>query len=272
MECLHLGIRTGELRTKVNHLLLVVARTPEDIAQMNEVVQKCKALDKELVSWSKTLPDSFDWKMVAWQDNIPQQQYAKSEVFPGRVDAYQDLWVTNLWNVMRCARIVLASLVTRCTAWLCAPIDYRTTPEYAATSRICIDAIADIIASVPYQLGWFSKHKDLLEKAGLSSSDCGVSAFGCGEDDAEKGLSGYFLLWPLTCIQGLDYLTENQRIWVKGRLVCIGNQLGVRHGNMLSQVRKNIAHLDNIPIMIFSSLIQYKSVEYTYAFHAHHAR
>jgi len=228
-----LSSRTSELKNETNHLLATVTRTPENTELMKKAMEKCQELDKEIVEWLEDLPESFRWKTVAWEDYNPKCDYSKAEAFPGRIDMYADLWVVNLWNVMRCMRIVLASLIVRFTAWIISPADYRTTPEYAASARVCVEAIADIIASVPYQLGWFAKHQDLRERAQLSG-------FACGEDDAEKGLAGYFLLWPLTCIQGQDYLTDAQRTWVKGRLKCIGNQIGVRYGNMLSQVGSRI--------------------------------
>ncbi|UNI24243.1 hypothetical protein JDV02_010006 [Purpureocillium takamizusanense] len=229
VQFLRLSSRTSELKNETNHLLATVHKTPENTERMKKAMEKCQDLDKEIVEWLEELPESFRWKTVAWEDYNPKCDYSKAEAFPGRIDMYADLWVVNLWNVMRCMRIVLASLIVRFTAWTISPADYRTTPEYAAGARVCVEAIADIIASVPYQLGWFAKHQDLRERAQLSG-------FACGEDDAEKGLAGYFLLWPLTCIQGQDCLTDAQRIWVKGRLKCIGNQVGVRYGNMLSQL------------------------------------
>lgn len=227
--CQRLNIRVGELRAEVNCLLATLARTPENIEQMTDIIRRCQVVDLELIAWSKSLPECFAWKTVAWEDNVPSGDFSKAEVFPGRVDAYQDLWVASVWNMMRCSRIILASLIVRCAAWICAPLDYRTTPEYATAARVCVDNISDIIASVPFQLGWFSNRRHLLERANLSG-------FGCGEEDALKGLPGYFLTWPLTCVLGQDYASDNQRAWVKGRLEFIGNQLGVRYAHMLTKV------------------------------------
>lgn len=229
MEFQQLSSRVGMLKSEVNNLLATVARTPENMELMKDTIQSCKSLDREIVVWLQELPDQYMWKTVAWEAYNPRSDYSKADVFPGRIDTYSDLWVVNIWNVMRCMRIVLSSLTIRCTAWVNFPADYRTTAEYATTVRVCVEAITDIIASVPYQMGLFSKRKDLRK-------DAIHSGFGCGDDSSEKGLAGYFLLWPLTCIQGQDYLTDSQRIWVKGRLKSIGNTLGVRYGNLLSQV------------------------------------
>ena len=222
-------MRVGSMKSEVNEMLVSISRNKENQEVMNGMISRCKSLDKEITDWLRNLPTHWHWTTAAWEPYRPKTDYAAAEVFPGRIDNYGDLWIVNLWNVMRCMRIVLASLIIRCTAWVIFPADYRTSPEYATTAKTCVDAIADIIASVPYQMGIFTKRKDL---AGMIQH----SVFGCGEDSSEKGLAGYFLLWPLTCIQGQDYLTDAQRTWVKGRLQSIGSQLGVRYGNMLSQV------------------------------------
>lgn len=63
-----------------------------------------------------------------------------------------------------------------------------------------------------------------------------LSGYGCGEDGASKGLAGYLLIWPLTCILTQGYLTDSQRTWVHGMLHYIGSELGVRYANKLAQV------------------------------------
>ncbi|EWZ01654.1 hypothetical protein FOCG_06479 [Fusarium oxysporum f. sp. radicis-lycopersici 26381] len=232
-ECQRLNIRTAELRAESNRLMASLARSPENIELLLDIIRRCQTLDQQHVAWANQLPEYFHYKAVAWEDNVPSGNYGMAEVFPGRIDAYQDLWVVSVWNLMRCSRIILASLIVRCAAWVCAPVDYRTTPEYATAARTCVDTITDIISSVPYQLGWFSSRRELLERANLS-------AFGCGEEDALKGLPGYFLTWPLTCVQGQDYTTDAQRAWVKGRLEFIGNHLGVRYANVLKQLNVRV--------------------------------
>lgn len=93
-----------------------------------------------------------------------------------------------------------------------------------------MENITDIIASVPYQLGWFSTRKHLFHQQES------LVAFACGDEDNSKSLAGYFLTWPLACIQGQDCMTDNQRTWAKGRLTYIGRELGVSYALMLTQV------------------------------------
>lgn len=225
--------RTALLKYDVNRVLGTLTRTADNTQLIQDFMQKCHALDRQMVEWLQKLPEALRWTTEAWEDYNPKRDYSKSEAFPGRIDHYGDLWVANLWNVMRCLRIVLACLTMRLKAWIISPADYRTTPEYATVSGICVEAIADIIASVPYQLGWFCKRKDLNTRVQLSG-------YACGEDDTEKSLAGFFAIWPLVCIQNQDYLTDLQRVWVKGRLKCIGNHLGVRYAHMLSNLNLRI--------------------------------
>ncbi|GAB0145987.1 hypothetical protein EsHS_00006402 [Epichloe bromicola] len=233
-ELLQLSSRVGELKHEVNGLLATLTtRSTGNVKLVKDTIDACKSLNAEIKTWLEQLPEHYACKTVAWEPYNPKCDYSKAEVFPGRIDTYGDLWVVNFWNVMRCMRIVLASLIIRLTAWVNFPTDYRTTPEYASTVSTVVEAVTDIISSVPYQMGLFDKRKDLRESATHSN-------FGCGDDASEKGLAGYFLLWPLTCIQGQDYLTDSQRIWVKGRLKAIGNALGVRYGNMLSQLNVRV--------------------------------
>ncbi|KJZ75701.1 hypothetical protein HIM_04858 [Hirsutella minnesotensis 3608] len=220
--------QTAQLKYDINQLLATSSRNPESTALVKEYMTKCQNLDKEFQEWIDDLPEVFHWETVYWEDYNPKADYSKAEAFPGRVDVYGDLWVVNMWNVMRSMRLVLASLIIRAKAWIISPADYRTTPEYAASSRTCGEAITDIIASVPYQLGFLRKRTDIPFERNTSS-------YACGQDDTNKSLAGFFAIWPLVCVQNQDFLTDLQRTWVKGRLKVIGNELGVRYANMFSQ-------------------------------------
>lgn len=223
-------MRTSELKTEANRLLMTLDRKPENIGIIMDIIKKCQMRDNEFVQWSKNLPEYFDAKTTLWEDNVPNGDFRKAEVYPGRVDAFVDMWVATIWNSMRCGRIVLASIIVRCAAWVCYPVDYRTTPEYATYSRISAELITDIIASIPFCLGWFASRKHLLDKNDLTG-------YACGEDDAPKGLAGYLVTWPLSCVLTQDYSTDNQRAWVQGRLEAISSQLGMRCAKMLTHVR-----------------------------------
>ena len=111
--------------------------------------------------------------------------------------------------------------------------------------RICNAIIADTIASIPYQLGWFSKQPQELREEVAQDSDWSFQ-----DNDAELNLSAYFLLWLLTVIQLQDHLTKGQRTWVKGRLTYISNKLGLKTAATMSQVWNNPIHSFNAFVIL----------------------
>ncbi len=155
-----------------------------------------------------------------------------AEVFPGRVDVYPDFMIAQAWNMARAARLILASINIRLTAWICSPVDYRTTPEYATSKRICEGIISDMIASIPYHLGWHSRRRELFD-------DPELSGFACGQEGSAKILSAHFAAWPLACMHTNDITGDDQREWCKGRLRYIAEDLGLKYAQILadSQVR-----------------------------------
>lgn len=233
VKCHRLMIKTGELRAEVTRLMNSMARTPDNIEIMLDMIRKVQTVDQEVVAWMRNVPEEWQFRTVAWEDHVPNGDYAKAEAFPGRIDMYCDFFISSVWNTARTARLVLASLVVRCAAWVCSPVDYRTTPEYATAARTCVDTITDIIASVPYHLGWHLNKPHILRQA----SPDGVAAEG---ESHVKSLAGYFLTWPLICLNSQDYTTDAQRAWIHGRLSFIGNELGVKYAHILRQLQIRI--------------------------------
>ncbi|OAA73796.1 hypothetical protein ISF_00697 [Cordyceps fumosorosea ARSEF 2679] len=226
-------LQISELKTEANKLLVLLHHSPDNVKLIMNILRRCQMKDQELQQWCENLPENYKGKPVTWVNGVPDGDYAKAEVYPGRVDAFQDLWVTTVWVTMRCSRLVLASIIVRAIAWVYSPVDYRTTPEYATWSNTCVSIITDLCAAIPYQLGWFRSRQELLERSDLTS-------YCCGEDVGAKGLSGYFVTWPLSCIITQDYSTARQREWAKGRLEYIAWDLGVSYAKMLTHVNVRV--------------------------------
>ncbi|KYK59831.1 hypothetical protein DCS_00965 [Drechmeria coniospora] len=223
-----LSLRAAETKNEVVRLL-ECGQTPHSMDVMQRMMRQCQELDEKIAGMLRELPTCFRWRTVGWEEFDGHRGYANAEVFPGRVDKYADMIVANTWNVMRCTRLMLASLMVRATAWLVWPADYHMSASYESSAKLSTELLADIVASVPYHLGWPAKNESVCGEAQLSS-------FARGEGAAEKGLACYLLLWPLAFIQGQDFLTSAQRAWIKGRLRHIGYKMGVRYAIMLSQL------------------------------------
>ncbi|GAP89864.2 putative negative acting factor [Rosellinia necatrix] len=243
-----LMIRTSEIRARAAQLIDRLGKSPEHSELMLEMIRTAQAADQQVVAWQEALPADWRGRAAAWEDSVPGGDYARAEVFPGRVDVYGDVWIGSVVNSGRAVRLILHSIIVRCAAWVCAPVDYRTTPEYATAAGVCRDAITDIIASVPYFLGWHLGRKDLAVGGGSKAQQGEGEGqkfgnFACGQEDCAKGLAGYLVTWPLTCLISQDYATDAQRAWVLGRLRKIGSELGVKYALAMCQLQMRVPSL-----------------------------
>lgn len=233
-RCQRFALAYSELRGQINRLLATSSRSPESLAQTQQLARRVQILDRDIDNWLVSIPDPFRFKTVGWvsEDELglsSGRSYAEVEIFPGRIDIYPDFVTAMVWNIARVSRLLLASLNIRAAAWACAPADYRTTPEYDDSTRICEGAISDIIASVPYHFGHQTKGKAL--------GSPGLSGFACGEESSCKALPALFLIWSLTCVKNHDMSTDEQRAWAKGRLRFIADDVGLKYANIVNEVR-----------------------------------
>lgn len=229
------ALRVSELRAEASALLAGITRTAGNIELMHQMAHRVRLLDEEIASWLLALPPNLRFKTLCWLS--PEEvglssgrQYPELEAFPGRIDMYPDFVTASIWNTARTVRLILASINIRITAWLSTPADYRTTAEYATSKAICEGTIADVISSVPYHLGWHTKQE------GLFDNDTDRSGFACGHEDSIKALPAWFLIWALTCVKNHDMATDEQRIWVKGRLRFIADHVGLKYANIVNDV------------------------------------
>lgn len=206
-ECQRISLMAGELRSETTRAMAGVTRTPENIQIIQGLMNRAKSLDEQLARWVESAPESLQFRTLCWQSHnvaVPGGDYSQAEVFPGRVDVYSDFWVAAVWNQARTTRLVLNSIIVRCAAWVCSPVDYRTTPEYATAVRVCVETISEILASIPYHLGWHTKRRELFAEDDINS-------FACGDEYGMKGLAGYLLTWPLACVMTQDYTTDARK-------------------------------------------------------------
>jgi hypothetical protein len=230
-----------EMRADVNRLMTLMHRTPENIASVVDILRRAQELDKEFLHWRDTLPEEWQYKTMAWVDNVPGGDLSKAEVCPGKIDLYTCLSMAATWNSVRISRLFLIGIQARCSAWLCSPVDYRTRPEYAATMRTGVDIITDICASVPYSLGYKFGHTTPHSAYNMDSG------FATGDDASVSGKSvgGYLSIWPLFCANNSDYTTDTQRKWVLGRLKYITEVLGIDQASTFAHVSQvNILFID----------------------------
>lgn len=234
-----ISIHIAELRHEINEALATYSRTPENFQKVLDFMKRAQALEQDFHAWNDSIPEEWRPRTVAWVDQIPGGEIAKAEVCPGKVDMYDDVWLASTWNHCRVARLFISGSIVRCAAWISSPVDYRTTPEYAQSVRLCVDLVTDIIASIPYQLGWRMGSNGALTTPGDNMSGLAVSE----TFSSPKAIGGAFCMWPLMAVNNSDYSSDSQRNWAKGRLLWIADNLGMKHARVLSAVSSPFSHL-----------------------------
>lgn len=231
---IRLCLQVAELRAEVNTILPGSPRNPDDFQKVRDIMKRAEAMEQEFKVWEESLPDNWRPITAAWVDNVPGGDLMKAEVFPGRVDIYEDLFISNAWNHARVSRQFVSGLIVRCAAWICYPVDYRTTPEYASATRLGVDLVTDVIASIPYHLGW-----RMGEDGALIPGD--LSGFSSGRDDftSPMALGGWLCTWCLFCATSTDYTTDSQRKWIKGRMNLIGEVMGLNQARVIGNVSES---------------------------------
>jgi hypothetical protein len=198
-------LRIPELRVAANELL----KRPKDELTAEKVVHLMKAVSSlaaELAAWVRTLPELWSYKAVAHLDRCLGTDLESSDVYPGNVDRYCDIWISSMWNSYRCCRIISHAIRIQCIAWLASSLDYKSTTECIQSYQVVQQMVDEICATVPFHLGsqTIQGQGDFTIPSPRGSP--------CGEDHAKspKALGGYFLVWPLFVLQASTvYRTTN---------------------------------------------------------------
>jgi hypothetical protein len=223
-KVMKLNLQTCELLAEVNQAMIVTPRTQEDFEKTLKLVGRAQELEKSFLTWEATLSHEWRYNTVAWADSIPDCDISVSEVYPGKIDIFPDLLVAFYYNMARVSRLFLAGFIIHCVVCIYATgdSDYRTTPDYIEASRLSIEMINDIVASIPYHLGWRAAH----------SKEFGDQ----GDDGKGKSLGAYFLIWPLFSTLISDFTTDAQRNFIIGRMRYMTEEMGLNAAEMLTKV------------------------------------
>lgn len=237
-EITRLNIRVAELRAEVNKFMTMAPRTTDNMEKVLGLMRLAQDIEDEFVVWQSTLPPEWLPKATIWEgDDLVEGREAEWLVYPGLVECFTDMWQASVWQMSRVSRLFLSGIVVRCSAWLCAPGDYRETPEYATAVSLGSEMLAKIISVIPFLLGWGFRDLDGNKKVDtVDNGDFAVGGGGFGTQKAHpRALGGFFALWPLFTVACSDFADDSQRRWVTGRLRWITEEMGVNQAGVLSQ-------------------------------------
>lgn len=239
-----------ELRSDCDKIMNTYDRVhdPYNTSRVLELLARARAGKQAFSTWAQGRKDHNLWTYgpIAFIEKLPPRtNLLESEVFPGRIDAYNELWIASIWNIGRTTGLLCSSIIVRCAAWLSPQFDFHNLQEYQEATQFDRKLVEDMIASVPFLLGWHKRHsrKDFLVKPDSKDYTSQTrSSFACGDDgpiptaEPGKALGGYFSMWPLFVAATSDFLTEAERRWIHGRLRFISDHMGIHQANFFASV------------------------------------
>jgi hypothetical protein len=223
-----LNLHLAQLRADNNKITRLSPQGPNNTDIVVEFLKRAEELEKQYREWYEGEASAWGPTTAAWVDRDGASDLATAEAFPGRVELYTDLIAAYRYNIARSSQILIWTSILRAVAWLGNPDDYRLTSKYLSARRRCADLIEDIIASIPYFLGW---------KGSPNGDFGGAAQSACGTTGRLMGVSSLYISWPMFVAANSDFATANQRTFVKGRLLHIAENMGINQAYQLIKVR-----------------------------------
>ena len=184
----------------------------EKTEKVLELMEDAKRLDKKLSAWSFEIPESWQYKTVAYVHEFGTIETA--EAYYGAIHKYSDLWVAFTFNKWRTCMIYTQAIILNCAEWLSSS-SHVTRIELSEARNALQTMVDEICASIPFHLGVPSGDND--EGAFIDPNILGTFA---------PKLGGYYLLWPLFVAGSVSCIPKSQKLWLKHRLAYIGRRAG----------------------------------------------
>ena len=172
------------------------------------VVRLAKFIDSDLEDWKNSLPPAFSYSI------IPS---ANTEVvFSYMYHVYSDTWTAAVWNLYRCARILVHEVITDWLSRNSMP-NPVLDESYQRQSEVLLASLAhDICASAPFILG--ASHSSVYPS------------------QAPRATTGALLLWPLYLTATMNQQTAGAHAWIITRLDSIAQTMGIKQAESVANV------------------------------------
>lgn len=176
------------------------------------------ALDEEVQMWQGTRCSAFNPRIIG--QITKEQAGLVSEVgyWPGRVDAFFDLYVASVWNTSRIARLLIISLILKLSNLL------NDKQDHTLKKRDALKLAGDIIASIPYHLT--DDLQTLLQN-------------GCENEQVispGKPVGGLLLMHPIYIASTLMIVPQEMREYLKECLSWIETYMGIGQASIFAKV------------------------------------
>ncbi|KAN0079557.1 hypothetical protein V8E54_004771 [Elaphomyces granulatus] len=202
----HLIVKLVNFRANVKNQVLT---------DSTEILSVAHELDLELTTWAHNLSPSWSYQTVTCRDNcfFRVSECDKLRPYNGRYHVYRDLWMCNIWNNYRYARILANEIILnqlQSQASRSKTLSYsRVFRDHCRSVRDAAREVAeDICYTVPRQLG-------------VENDETQCPSW------PQSSIGGFTLLWPLYIATRIDGHLHPLSRWVADCFRVIARTMGI---------------------------------------------
>jgi hypothetical protein len=189
---------------------------PDELYKLRE---EATALDQDLSMWQNTRCPDFNPRTVAQVGQGQGGSIPGVGSWPGRVDAYFDLYVAGVWNTSRTARLLLISLLLKLSNI------FEDIEEHTREQKDAHYLVEDIIASIPYHL---SEDLNVFFQSRRKDGDI---------MNPGRPVGGLLLMHPIYIASALLIVPRPMREYMRECLAWIGINMGIGQALILAKVK-----------------------------------
>ena len=209
------SVPTQQLFQIVGRLCALRAAVDRDNNNDIRVVTLANFVDSDLEDWKNNLPPAFSYAI--------KQSASTEHVFSDTYHVYSSTWVSSVWNVYRCARILTQQVITTWLSRNSLPSPALDESQRRESNFLLANLACDICASAPSILG------------ASNSSIC--------SSRPPRAAAGLSLLWPLYLVATMEQQRAGMCAWIITRLEYIGRVMGIRQAESVANVLKSRKHI-----------------------------
>lgn len=191
-----------------------------DIVGPEAVIRRALEMDCRFLEVFEDVPEE-------WIFTTKYTDKDQAFVWNKRYDVYRSNWGAQMWNGMRCCRILLHELIrdqllAASTAMTPIFSEEETVLQTQRSVEAMLQMQADILASIPQHI---------------------PSNFNYEPSTLMESSRGHFVLWPLFMVGAMDLTTKPIREWVVKSLALIADQVGFQQANILAEILEQQRHI-----------------------------
>ena len=191
--------------------------------ELNQSKRKAIALNQAFVQWQEAQIQDVKPRTVGHVSQGRARSKVEVGYWPGKIDAYFDLYVAGVWNAACIFRLLLLDMIVRLSKVL------NDNVSHVSEQQDALRLVENIVASIPFHLAadfQIFLHDTQDESAAARKIRPG------------KSVGGLLLLHPLCIASKLSIVPPRLQDYTRECLEWIATNMGIGQASLLTKVRK----------------------------------